>query len=179
MELPMETAAATLPEEVENHPTADGRPGKFREEESDKPLRQRRPLLHSTGENEVYVARHQSLAVLFKMVRKLFDRGNHSEVLIHGMGASITKALHVTQDLLLHYGERLSMEARHGTVEVVDDLVTAYDTEAQERRVSSLTIHLRMRAEAREAQELLKDSVKPGEKIRPHTVDGRNPFHTM
>ena len=30
--------------------------------------------------------------------RKLFDRGNHSEVLIHGMGASITKALHVTQD---------------------------------------------------------------------------------
>lgn len=36
------------------------------------------------------------------------------------------------QDLLLHYGERLSMEARHGTVEVVDDLVTAYDTEAQE-----------------------------------------------
>ena len=53
-------------------------------------------------------------------VRKLFDRG-HSEVLIHGMGPCITKALHLTQDVLLYYGERMSFQARHGTVELLDD----------------------------------------------------------
>ena len=51
--------------------------------------------------------------------RKLFDRG-HSEVLIHAMGPCITKALHLTQDVLQHYGQRVTYEARHGTVEVVD-----------------------------------------------------------
>jgi hypothetical protein len=37
------------------------------------------------------------------------------------MGPCITKALHLTQDVLQHYGQRVTYEARHGTVEVVDD----------------------------------------------------------
>ena len=37
------------------------------------------------------------------------------------MGVCISKALHLTQDLLLHYGECLTFDARYGTVEVLDD----------------------------------------------------------
>ena len=59
--------------------------------------------------------------VLFKLVRKLIDERGYSEVLIHAMGVCISKALHLTQDLLLHYGEGLTFEAHYGTVEVLDD----------------------------------------------------------
>lgn len=36
------------------------------------------------------------------------------------MGPCITKALHLTQDVLLLYGDRVTFHARHGTVDTVD-----------------------------------------------------------
>ena len=76
--------------------------------------------------------------------RRLFDREGHREVMIHGMGASITKAIYVAQDVLMHYGERLSLETHHGTVDVVDDVMGEYESTVEQRRVSSLTLHLRL-----------------------------------
>ncbi|CAE7857336.1 unnamed protein product [Symbiodinium microadriaticum] len=111
--------------------------------EEEPRLIQRRAPVRSTAENEVYVARNQSLAVLFKRIRRLFDREGHREVVIHGMGASITKAIYVAQDVLMHYGERLSLETHHGTVDVVDDVMGEYESTVEQRRVSSLTLHLR------------------------------------
>ncbi|OLP83958.1 hypothetical protein AK812_SmicGene35220 [Symbiodinium microadriaticum] len=106
--------------------------------EEEPRLIQRRAPVRSTAENEVYVARNQSLAVLFKRIRRLFDREGHREVVIHGMGASITKAIYVAQDVLMHYGERLSLETHHGTVDVVDDVMGEYESTVEQRRVSSL-----------------------------------------
>ena len=60
------------------------------------------------------------------------------------MGACIGKAIYVAQDVLLHYGEQMSLETRHGTVDVVDDLIGEYESNVQERRVSSLTLHLHL-----------------------------------
>ncbi|CAK9057894.1 unnamed protein product [Durusdinium trenchii] len=154
----MATTAASQGGQMENPTSADPASPKPPE-----PLRARRPPSRSTAENEVYVARRQSLAVLFKIVRKLFDRG-HSEVLIHAMGPCITKALHLTQDVLLLYGDRVTFHARHGTVDTVDaawmvveyllelcsasaafeELIGELDVELEERRVSSLTIQLQM-----------------------------------
>ena len=65
-------------------------------------------------------------------------------MLLHGMGPCIAKAIYVAQDLLLHYGDQLELETRHGTVDVVDDLIGEYDTTVQERRVSSLTLRLHL-----------------------------------
>ncbi|CAE8697211.1 unnamed protein product, partial [Polarella glacialis] len=112
------------------------------EDEDDRPLRMRRPPPRTTAENHVFVGRQQSLAVLFKIVRRLLDSRGYREVFVHGMGASITKAVHLGQDLLLHYGEELMLEPSIGTVEVVDDIIGSYDAPAEERRVSSLTLRL-------------------------------------
>eukprot|EP00438_Fugacium_kawagutii_P008350 Skav233364 [mRNA] locus=scaffold394:596643:597722:+ [translate_table: standard] len=99
-------------------------------------------VVDDVDHREVYVARRQNLAVLFKIVRKLFDRG-HSEVLIHAMGPCIPKALHVTQDVLLHYGQRVTFETR-SAASSAKDILGDFDCEIQERRVSSLTLHLKM-----------------------------------
>ena len=77
------------------------------------------------------------------MTRRLLDCG-HKEVLVHGMGASITKAIYVVQDILLHYGDQIQLETRHGTVDVVDDVIGECESSVQERRVSALILHLRL-----------------------------------
>jgi len=102
--------------------------------------RVRRPPPRLCAENHVYVARRQTLAVLFKIVRKLFDRKGHSEVFVHGMGPMIAKAIHLGQDVLQCYRDEIGLEPSIGTVDVVDDLLDSF--EAQERHVSSLTLRL-------------------------------------
>eukprot|EP00931_Biecheleriopsis_adriatica_P084389 TRINITY_DN58199_c0_g1_i1.p1 TRINITY_DN58199_c0_g1~~TRINITY_DN58199_c0_g1_i1.p1 ORF type:complete len:156 (+),score=34.02 TRINITY_DN58199_c0_g1_i1:55-468(+) len=128
-------------------PSANEKDAADQEEPAALLLRQRRPPPRSTAENHVYVGRRQSLAVLFKSVRRLLDRRGHKEVFLHGMGASITKVVHVGQDILVHYGDEISLETSIGTVDVVDDVIGSYEAEAEDRRVSSLTLHLRLKGE--------------------------------
>eukprot|EP00401_Gymnodinium_catenatum_P070825 CAMPEP_0117505714 /NCGR_PEP_ID=MMETSP0784-20121206/25527_1 /TAXON_ID=39447 /ORGANISM="" /LENGTH=166 /DNA_ID=CAMNT_0005301149 /DNA_START=93 /DNA_END=590 /DNA_ORIENTATION=- len=113
--------------------------------DADVRLRVRRPPPRLTAENHIYVSRRQSLAILNKIARKLLDKQGHMEIFVHGMGAMITKAIHLAQDLLLCYGEELSLEPAVGTVDVVDDLLgNSFDQEdtAELRHVSSLTLRL-------------------------------------
>mmetsp|Transcript_137724 Transcript_137724/g.427914 ORF Transcript_137724/g.427914 Transcript_137724/m.427914 type:complete len:139 (+) Transcript_137724:41-457(+) len=128
MDAPMQQAEA--PDSVEALLFGDGEECK----------RVRRPPPRLSAENHVYVARRQSLAVLFKIVRRLFDRKGHSEVFLHGMGPTIPKAVHLGQDVLQCYSGELGLEPSIGTVEVVDDILDSF--EAEERRVSSLTLRL-------------------------------------
>merc|ERR1719469_108603 len=63
----------------------------------DGSVRTRRPPGREAAENHLYIGSRQSLAVLFKIVRKLFDKREYSEVFLHGMGATIPKAVHLGQ----------------------------------------------------------------------------------
>eukprot|EP00928_Gymnodinium_smaydae_P030697 TRINITY_DN22753_c0_g1_i1.p1 TRINITY_DN22753_c0_g1~~TRINITY_DN22753_c0_g1_i1.p1 ORF type:complete len:245 (+),score=56.85 TRINITY_DN22753_c0_g1_i1:321-1055(+) len=111
---------------------------------------QRRPPPRLIAENHVYVGRKQALAALQRMVRRILDKRGFAEVYVHGMGATIPKALHLVQDVLLVYGDELEVETSIGTVDVIDDVLDedAYEPEVQERRVSSLTLCLRRPAGA-------------------------------
>eukprot|EP00933_Yihiella_yeosuensis_P060840 TRINITY_DN6363_c6_g1_i1.p1 TRINITY_DN6363_c6_g1~~TRINITY_DN6363_c6_g1_i1.p1 ORF type:complete len:220 (+),score=40.89 TRINITY_DN6363_c6_g1_i1:55-714(+) len=105
-------------------------------------VRMKRPPMRQTAPNHVFVSGGQRPVVIFKIIRRLLDSKGHDEVFIHGMGASITKAVHVSQDILLHYGDELALETSIGTVFVIDEIIGDYENTSEERRVSSLTLRL-------------------------------------
>eukprot|EP00927_Polykrikos_kofoidii_P080341 TRINITY_DN77209_c0_g1_i1.p1 TRINITY_DN77209_c0_g1~~TRINITY_DN77209_c0_g1_i1.p1 ORF type:complete len:276 (-),score=55.20 TRINITY_DN77209_c0_g1_i1:176-931(-) len=118
-------------------------------DEEDTKVRVRRPPSRLTAENHIYVSRRQNLTVLQKIARRLLEKRGHTEIFVHGMGATIPKALHLVQDLLVRYADgqeaiRLSEPTVDiGTVDVVDELCGGgFEAEVEERRVSSLTLRL-------------------------------------
>jgi len=71
--------------------------------------------------NDLYVTRATRPAAVRKRVASLFDERGFRTVHVHAMGAAIGVCVDMALTLHRIYGKTLLMEAKTGSVEIVDD----------------------------------------------------------
>eukprot|EP00127_Corallochytrium_limacisporum_P005478 Clim_evm26s206 gene=Clim_evmTU26s206 len=95
-------------------------------------------------ETDIYVARNTDFNSALKRAKKVLDNGG-SFVDIHGLGATINKALNLALQLDKQYKGVFKLSCRTSTVVVVDDLEPTTENlrhKTRTRNVSALHVHL-------------------------------------
>jgi len=107
-------------------------------------LRKRLPIKWPKRKIDVYVTRKTRFAAQFDRCQKLLNSGE-SELFIHGLGAAVSRAIHLALQLKSKYHGSVDVMVTTATVTLCDDLVPKVDElDADSRTRKNSAIHIRV-----------------------------------
>lgn len=119
-------------------------PSLKRVDEKNNELRRRPPVKPSNSQNHIYITRKTNVDSQVKSAEELLNN-SFDEIFVHGMGASINKALVFAMEVERKFGGSVKSDIQTSTVVCTDDIVSLLDldqTETRHRSVSAVHVHL-------------------------------------
>ncbi|KJE91975.1 hypothetical protein CAOG_03018 [Capsaspora owczarzaki ATCC 30864] len=104
----------------------------------------RAPQRLPTRPNDIYVTRSTHFDAQFARAQKLLDSG-YSEICLHGLGASINRAINLALQLQQQYMAPLVLSTTTSTVELTDDLQPkAKNVASKSQTRSNSAVHIKV-----------------------------------
>lgn len=119
-------------------------PSSKRFDEKTNEMRRRPPVKPSSNPNHIYITRKTNVESQSKSTEEMLNNA-FDEVFIHGMGASINKALVFAMEVERRFGGSVKSDIQTSTVQCTDDIVSLLDldqSETRHRSVSAVHVHL-------------------------------------
>ncbi|EGT37211.1 hypothetical protein CAEBREN_21804 [Caenorhabditis brenneri] len=113
-------------------------------DEKNNEMRRRPPVKPNSAPNHIYITRGTNVESQVGSAEKLLNN-SFDEIFIHGMGASISKALVFAMELEKKFGGSVKSDIQTSTVVCTDDIVSLLnldETETRRRSVSAVHVHL-------------------------------------
>lgn len=113
-------------------------------DETNNEMRRRPPVKPSSDPNHIYITRKTNVESQVKSAETMLNN-SFDEVFIHGMGASINKALVFAMELERKFGGSVKSDIQTSTVQCTDDIVSLLEldkNETRHRSVSAVHVHL-------------------------------------
>ncbi|CAI2351438.1 unnamed protein product [Caenorhabditis sp. 36 PRJEB53466] len=107
-------------------------------------MRRRPPTKPSNDPNHIYITRKTNVESQAKTTEKMLNN-EFDEVFIHGMGASINKALVFAMEVERRFAGSVKSDVQTSTVQCTDDIVSLLEldqNETRHRSVSAVHVHL-------------------------------------
>lgn len=107
-------------------------------------LKRRLPVKPSANPNHIYITRKTNVESQSKSAQELLNNA-FDEIFIHGMGASINKAIVFAIEVERTFGGSVKSDVQTSTVQCTDDIVSLLDleqSETRQRSVSAVHVHL-------------------------------------
>ncbi|PIC35062.1 hypothetical protein B9Z55_014535 [Caenorhabditis nigoni] len=105
----------------------------------------RRPPVKPCEEpNHIYITRKTNVESQAKTAEEMLNN-SFDEIYIHGMGASVNKALVFAMEVERKFGGSVKSDIQTSTVQCTDDIVSLLDleqTDTRHRSVSAVHVHL-------------------------------------
>uniref|UniRef100_A0A1I7TE44 Ribonuclease P protein subunit p20 n=1 Tax=Caenorhabditis tropicalis TaxID=1561998 RepID=A0A1I7TE44_9PELO len=113
-------------------------------DEKTNEIKRRPPVKPSTDPNHIYITRKTNIESQVKSAETVLNN-SFDEVFIHGLGASINKALVFALELERRFGGSVQSDIQTSTVQCTDDIVSLGEleqTETRHRYISAVHVHL-------------------------------------
>uniref|UniRef100_A0A8R1HQ61 Ribonuclease P n=1 Tax=Caenorhabditis japonica TaxID=281687 RepID=A0A8R1HQ61_CAEJA len=113
-------------------------------DEKTNEMRRRPPIKPSNASNHIYITRKTNVDSQVKSVEEMLNNA-FDEIFIHGMGASINKALVFATEVERRFGGSVKSDIQTSTVRCTDDIVSLLEldrAETRQRSVSAVHVHL-------------------------------------
>lgn len=113
-------------------------------DEKTNELKRRPPVKPSADPNHIYITRKTNVESQSKSAEELLNNA-FDEIFIHGMGASVNKALVFAMEVERKFGGSVKSDIQTSTVQCTDDIVSLLDleqSETRQRSVSAVHVHL-------------------------------------
>ena len=108
-------------------------------------LRKRLPRNMPRRKNDVYITKKTSFEGQFKRCEKLLNELDYQEIVIHGLGAAINRAMTLALKLQGQMSGLVEIAVNTSTVELVDDLEPSNDNvEADTQARNNSAVHIRL-----------------------------------
>lgn len=113
-------------------------------DEKTNEMKRRPPAKPSGDPNHIYITRKTNVESQAKSAEEMLNNA-FDEIFIHGMGASVNKALVFAMEVERKFGGSVKLDVQTSTVECTDDIVSLLDldqNETRHRSVSAVHVHL-------------------------------------
>jgi len=107
-------------------------------------LRKRLPRSFPRRDIDVYISRKTNFVQQLEKCKKLLQ-GEHEEVVIHGLGAAVNRAINLALQVKAVYGDTVELATMTSTEELIDDLEPQVDNcEPMSQGRNTSAVHIRI-----------------------------------
>ncbi|KAL1932578.1 hypothetical protein VTP01DRAFT_8256 [Rhizomucor pusillus] len=90
---------------------------------TDVKIHKRTPQRPASRPSDIYISSKSKTNVVVKRVRQLMVNEHYSSVTLHGMGATVSKAISIAQAIQSALHDQVSLKPVTGTVKLIDDVI--------------------------------------------------------